>query len=193
MPGEPLRLSPLRRHHGAEPRRAGCGSAAPRRSRPSRRGQAPGGRCRRAASTTSEDPAKAALRELEEETGIRSVEIIAESPGWYTYDLPVEPAAEGLGRTLSRAEAEVVRRALHGRATTRSRWSRPGHQLEFDAWRWAGIDELVGPDRALQARRLRAGGARLRRPRPATRPSLNLRRQSCSGAVRFGVTNRANH
>ena len=38
----------------------------------------------------SEDPAKAALRELEEETGIRSVEIIAESPGWYTYDLPAE-------------------------------------------------------------------------------------------------------
>ena len=28
----------------------------------------------------NEDPAKAALRELEEETGIRSVEIIAESP-----------------------------------------------------------------------------------------------------------------
>src|SRR5437870_1925382 len=38
----------------------------------------------------SEDPAKAALRELEEETGIRSVEIIAESPAWYTYDLPAE-------------------------------------------------------------------------------------------------------
>ena len=61
----------------------------------------------------SEDPAKAALRELDEETGIRSVRIIAESAGWYSYDLPPDLAAEGLGRPLSRAEAEVVRHALH--------------------------------------------------------------------------------
>jgi putative (di)nucleoside polyphosphate hydrolase len=39
-----------------------------------------------------EDPAKAAIRELYEETGIRSVEPIAESPRWYTYDLPPELA-----------------------------------------------------------------------------------------------------
>ena len=31
----------------------------------------------------NEDPAKAALRELQEETGIRSVEVLAETPGWY--------------------------------------------------------------------------------------------------------------
>src|SRR5436190_22481359 len=45
----------------------------------------------------SEDPAKAALRELEEETGIPSVEIIAERPAWYTYDLTagVRPRAGG--------------------------------------------------------------------------------------------------
>src|SRR3990170_5550338 len=44
-----------------------------------------------------EDAAKAALRELEEETGIRSVEIIAESPTWYIYDLPehLRPKAWG--------------------------------------------------------------------------------------------------
>ena len=35
-----------------------------------------------------EDPAAAALRELEEETAVRSAEIIAEAPGWYNYDLP---------------------------------------------------------------------------------------------------------
>ena len=70
----------------------------------------------------SEDPAKAALRELEEETGIRSVEIIAESPGWYTYDLPVELRPEGLGRALSRPEAEVVRSRASWGATMRSHW-----------------------------------------------------------------------
>jgi putative (di)nucleoside polyphosphate hydrolase len=44
-----------------------------------------------------EDPRQAALRELEEETGIRSVTIVAESPRWYTYDLPeaLRPRAWG--------------------------------------------------------------------------------------------------
>ena len=44
-----------------------------------------------------EDPRAAALRELYEETGIRSVEIIAESPDWYVYDLPeqLRPKAWG--------------------------------------------------------------------------------------------------
>ena len=32
----------------------------------------------------------AALRELEEETGVRSVEVLAEAPGWLSYDLPDE-------------------------------------------------------------------------------------------------------
>ena len=45
----------------------------------------------------SEDPAQAALRELDEETGIRSVEIIAERPHWYTYDLPPELLGKAWG------------------------------------------------------------------------------------------------
>src|SRR6185312_10598889 len=36
----------------------------------------------------NESPRVAALRELEEETGIHSVEIIAESRDWHAYDLP---------------------------------------------------------------------------------------------------------
>lgn len=35
-----------------------------------------------------EDPYTAALRELQEETGITSVSLIAESTHWYTYDFP---------------------------------------------------------------------------------------------------------
>ena len=118
----------------------------------------------------SEDPAKAALRELEEETGIRSVEIIAESPGWYTYDLPAScgprpgaGAIAGRGRSGSRRASRAPRR--------RSRWCAPGHpgvrRLALGRHRRAGR-----PHRALQARRLRAGGARLRRPRPAATPAL---------------------
>ncbi|MGE0669035.1 MAG: RNA pyrophosphohydrolase [Sphingomonadales bacterium] len=37
-----------------------------------------------------EDPRVAAVRELEEEIGTDKVEIVAESEGWYEYDLPAE-------------------------------------------------------------------------------------------------------
>jgi putative (di)nucleoside polyphosphate hydrolase len=89
-----------------------------------------------------EDPARAALRELSEETGIRSVEMIAESPGWYSYDLPdgLRPKAWG-GRyrgqiqkwfavRFTGPEDEVV-------------LNRPGHKPEFDAWRWADLHEVM--------------------------------------------------
>src|SRR3712207_9563861 len=35
-----------------------------------------------------EDPYRAALRELYEETSVRSVTLLAEAPDWYSYDLP---------------------------------------------------------------------------------------------------------
>jgi len=90
-----------------------------------------------------EDPAKAALRELEEETGIRSVEIIAESPTWYLYDLPeyLRPKAWG-GRYRGQKQKWIVMR--FSGPDTEIALERPGHKPEFDAWRWAGIDELVG-------------------------------------------------
>ena len=90
-----------------------------------------------------EDPAAAAVRELEEETGIRSVEIVAESPGWYSYDLPVElrPKAWG-GRYRGQRQKWFAVRFTG--AEDEIALVRPGHPQEFDRWRWAGIDELVG-------------------------------------------------
>lgn len=40
-----------------------------------------------------EDPRTAALRELQEETGVQNARIIAESKDWYYYDLPPELVA----------------------------------------------------------------------------------------------------
>ncbi|XP_057778676.1 nudix hydrolase 26, chloroplastic-like isoform X1 [Salvia miltiorrhiza] len=38
----------------------------------------------------SEDPKNAAIRELREETGVTSADIVAEAPYWLTYDFPPE-------------------------------------------------------------------------------------------------------
>jgi putative (di)nucleoside polyphosphate hydrolase len=90
----------------------------------------------------NEDPAKAALRELAEETSIRSVEIIAEGAGWYRYDLPsgLRPTAWG-GRYRGQKQKWFAMR-FTGR-DDEVVLDRPGHKAEFDAWRWADVDELV--------------------------------------------------
>ena len=72
-----------------------------------------------------EDPWPAALRELHEETNIRSVEKLAEVPDW----LDLRPAARrreaGLEGPLPRADAEMVRAraspATRARSTSRRR------------------------------------------------------------------------
>jgi putative (di)nucleoside polyphosphate hydrolase len=89
-----------------------------------------------------EDPAKAALRELYEETGICSVEIIAESRDWYRYDLPMNlrPSAWG-GRYRGQKQKWFAVRFTG--SDDEVVLARPGHKPEFDAWRWAAMDELV--------------------------------------------------
>jgi putative (di)nucleoside polyphosphate hydrolase len=89
-----------------------------------------------------EEPFRAALRELREETNITSVTLLRESRDWLTYDLP--PALIGkawngrfrgqrqkwyaLRFTGSDAEIDVDHPA--------------GHDPEFVAWRWAALAEL---------------------------------------------------
>ncbi len=90
----------------------------------------------------SEEPARAALRELEEETGIRSVSIIAETPDWYFYDLPenLRPKAWGGRYRGQRQKWFAVR--FDG-SEEEIALARPGHTQEFDAWRWAPLEELT--------------------------------------------------
>ena len=91
----------------------------------------------------SEDPAAAALRELDEETGICSVTLIAESAAWYAYDLPpnLQPNAWG-GRYRGQRQKWFAARFTG--SDDEVALMRPGHKPEFDAWRWAGMDELAG-------------------------------------------------
>ena len=91
----------------------------------------------------NEDPQRAALRELNEETGIRSVAILAESPSWYLYDLPPElrPRAWG-GRYRGQQQKWFVVR-FTGSEDEIVIARPPGQSAEFDAWRWARVSELV--------------------------------------------------
>ncbi len=90
-----------------------------------------------------EDAAKAALRELEEETGIRSAEIIAEAPRPYVYDLPEELIGKAWGgRYRGQTQRWFAVRFIGDDREIDIR-PRKGHEPEFDAWRWVPLDELV--------------------------------------------------
>ncbi len=91
----------------------------------------------------NEEPNAAARRELYEETGIRSVHIIAESAAWYHYDLPenLRPRAWG-GRYRGQRQKWFLLRFL-GEDAEVTIERPPGQEIEFDAWRWAAASELV--------------------------------------------------
>ena len=91
-----------------------------------------------------EDPYRAALRELYEETSVRSVSLLAEAPEWYAYDLPTMVAGRAWrGRYRGqnqkwfafRFEGDDSEINIH----------QPGgghHRPEFDEWRWEEMHRL---------------------------------------------------
>ena len=85
----------------------------------------------------------AARRELQEETGITSVRLLAQAPAWITYDFPAEIAARGRG-FVGQAQAWFAFR-FEGAETEIDLGvhTRP----EFDAWRWA-LESIVSFKRA---------------------------------------------
>lgn len=112
-----------------------------------------------------EDPKVAVLRELAEEIGTNRAEIIAEHPGWLTYDLP--PGLLGValgGRYRGQRQKWFALRFLGTDADIRL--DADPHP-EFDAWRWADLAELpalaVGFKREIYAELVRSF-ARFARP-----------------------------
>jgi putative (di)nucleoside polyphosphate hydrolase len=91
-----------------------------------------------------EEPLAAALRELFEETSIRSVTLVAEAPGWITYDLP----DEALGIALKGKYRGQRQRWFAFRFTgddSEIDVADPGDgamPAEFDAWRWEPLEQL---------------------------------------------------
>ena len=110
---------------------------------------ATGGKCPRAASTANEDPAAAALRELEEETAVRSAEIIAEAPGWYNYDLPEQLIGKSW-KGKYRGQTQKWFAARFTGEDSEINLAPPGHKQEFDQWRWAHDERGHRRHRAVQ-------------------------------------------
>lgn len=90
----------------------------------------------------NEDPAAAALRELEEETAVRSAEIIAEAPGWYNYDLPEHLIGQSW-KGKYRGQTQKWFAARFTGNDSEINLAPPGHKQEFDQWRWVKMNEVI--------------------------------------------------
>lgn len=89
-----------------------------------------------------EDPEAGALRELEEETGIRAelVEIVAKAPAELLYDLPLELQGKIWGgKYRGQAQHWFLARFLGRDEDIDLETAHP----EFRAWKWAESRELV--------------------------------------------------
>lgn len=91
-----------------------------------------------------EDPRSAALRELREETSIRSVTMLGELDDWVYYDLP-EHLLGRVWKGRYRGQKQkwfAVRFTGHDREID-IHAPAGGHRPEFSAWRWIPMDMLV--------------------------------------------------
>jgi putative (di)nucleoside polyphosphate hydrolase len=69
------------------------------------------GGCHKGGIDRGETPERAAVRELNEEIGTDNAEVIAESSGWFYYDLPEDLAKKAWGGRW-RGQRQVVRDVL---------------------------------------------------------------------------------
>jgi putative (di)nucleoside polyphosphate hydrolase len=96
-----------------------------------------------------EDTYKAALRELYEETNIRSVERLGEIPDWLTYDIPREIVGQAWnGKYRGQTQKWYALRFAGNDSEIDIANPGGGHEPEFAEWRWEpmqNLPELVVP------------------------------------------------
>jgi putative (di)nucleoside polyphosphate hydrolase len=89
-----------------------------------------------------EDLRVAVLRELAEEIGTDKAEIIEEHPDWLAYDFPPELAGVRIAQKYRGQRQKWFALRFRG-SDSDIRLDADTHP-EFDAWRWARIEELPG-------------------------------------------------
>ena len=90
-----------------------------------------------------EEPLPAALRELYEETGMRSVSLIAEAPDWIRYDLPPELVGVAWkGKYRGQTQKWFAFRFDGDDSEIAINPPPGGHDAEFDGWAWKPMAEL---------------------------------------------------
>lgn len=88
-----------------------------------------------------EDHQAAALRELYEETGVRSVTLLGRTDGWIWYDFPPEVLAQPNTRNFAGQKQVWFAFRFDGEESEIDLYAVPPQ--EFDRWRWGTLDEAV--------------------------------------------------
>jgi len=92
-----------------------------------------------------ENPEAAARRELHEETGIRSVSLLARTSGWIRYDLPPNLVGTALKGRYRGQKLKWFAYRFEGEESEIAIDPPPdGHPAEFGAWAWKPMEELPG-------------------------------------------------
>jgi putative (di)nucleoside polyphosphate hydrolase len=90
-----------------------------------------------------EDPWPAALRELYEETNVTSVEKLAESKSWLSYDIPRDIVGKAWkGKYRGQTQKWYALRFVGDDSEIDVLHPAGGHEPEFAEWRWEKLDRL---------------------------------------------------
>jgi putative (di)nucleoside polyphosphate hydrolase len=93
---------------------------------------------------SGEDPWPAAVRELREETNIRSVERLGEIAEWLNYDIPPEIAGQAWsGKYRGQTQKWFALRFTGADSEIDIAHPAGLHAAEFSAWRWAPLHDLA--------------------------------------------------
>jgi len=90
-----------------------------------------------------EQPLTAARRELYEETGVTSADLLGETQDWLAYDFPPYQGPHRLMRFRGQRQKWFAFRFSGSEAEIDVTAKRTEDEVEFDAWRWERLDRVA--------------------------------------------------